>query len=199
MLYSPNFMFSSLFARRLLGFIILVAVAALVVVVVRYFVSGERRESRPAVRSLAVDVALKKIHFTESDAATRKWELFAVSGEYDKSADKTSLQDIRFVIEREGKGGPVTVTARQGEYVHTSKNVSLHGDVVARTEDGTSFSTPRVSYSAASRVLSSKERVKLADAALVVEGTGFDLAVDSREAWVHSNVTATIYPGKRTR
>lgn len=192
-------MFSSLFARRLLGFIILVAVAALTIVVVRYFISNERRESRPATRTLAVDVALKKIHFTESDTTARKWELFAASGEYDKTADKTSLKDIRFVIEREGNGGPVTVTARHGEYAHASKNVSLQGDVLARTEDGTSFSTPRVNYSAASRILSGKERVKLADAALLVEGNGFDLAVDSREVWVHSNVTATIYPGKRKR
>lgn len=199
MLYYRNFMFSSLFVRRLLGVLILVAVAALVIVVVRYFVSNERREGRPAARSLAVDVALKKIHFTESDASTRKWELFATSGQYDKTADRTSLQDIRFVLERSGRGGPVTITAKQGEYAHASKNVSLHGDVRARTEDGTSVTTPMVSYNAATRVLSGKERVRLVDAALSVEGSGFDLAVDSRETWIHHDVTATIYPGKRKR
>lgn len=192
-------MFSSLFVRRLLGVLILVAVAALVIVVVRYFVSNERREGRSAPRALAVDVALKKIHFTESDASARKWELFASSGQYDKNADRTSLQDIRFVLERSGKGGPVTITAQQGEYAHASKNVTMRGDVLAQTEDGTSVTTPRVSYNAANRVLSGKERVKLVDAALSVEGNGFDLAVDRRETWIHHDVTATIYPGKRKR
>jgi len=199
MVYIGNLMRSSLIVRRLLGVILLVAVALLAVVVVRYFVNGSRRESRPAANSAAVDVALKNIHFTESDASAKKWELFAGSGEYDKSTDRTSLKDIRFVIERDGRGGPLTVTARHGKYVHASKNVDLQGDVLARTEDGTSFASPSVMYDAAGRVLSGKERVRLADAALIVEGTGFDLDVDSRETRVHSNVTATIYPGKRTR
>jgi LPS export ABC transporter protein LptC len=179
--------------------ILLVAVTALAVVVVRYFVSSSHRESRPAIRPLAVDVALKSIHFTEDDGTTRKWELFAVNGEYDKAADRTSLKDIRFVVERSGKAGPITVTARHGEYAHASKNVNLQGDVLARTEDGTSITTPKILYNSSSRVLSGKERIRLADAALVVEGTGFDLDIDSRVTRVHSNVTATIYPGKRKR
>ena len=189
----------SLFFRRLLGGILLAAVAALAVIIVIYFINSSRRESRPVGRSPAVDLALKSIHFTESAASVRKWELFAASGEYNKATDKTALTDIRFVVERDGKGGPVTVTSRHGEYVHASKNVNLQGDVIARTEDGTTFETPKVMYNSTSRVLSGNERVKLVDAALSVEGIGFDLNVDRRETRVHSNVTATIYPGKRKR
>jgi len=199
MVYIGDLMRSSLFFRRLLGGILLVAAALLTVVVARYFASSTRRESRPAAGSAAVDVALKNIHFTENDASAKKWELFAGSGEYDKASDRTSLKDIRFVIERTGRGGPLTVTARHGKYLHASKNVELQGDVLARTEDGASFATPSVMYDSTGRVLGGRERVRLADAALTVDGTGFDLDIDSRETRVHSNVTATIYPGKRKR
>lgn len=192
-------MSSSLFFRRLLGSILLVAVAALAVVVVIYFIHSSRRNGTPGERSPAVELALKNIHFTENAASARKYELFAASGEYDKATDKTYLTDIRFVVERDDEGGPVTVTSRHGEYVHASKNVNLQGAVFARTADGTTFETPKVMYSASRRVLSGTERVKLVDAALTVEGIGFDLNVDSRETWVHSAVTATIYPGKRKR
>ena len=144
---------SSLFFRRLLGGILLAAGAALVVVVVIYFIHSSLRESRSGERSPAVDLALKSIHFTENAASDRKYELFAASGEYDKATDKTYLTDIRFVVERGVKGGPVTVTSRHGEYVHASKNVNLQGDVIARTKDGTTFETPKVMYNSTSRVL----------------------------------------------
>lgn len=190
---------NSLFIRRLLGIVLVTAVALLAVAVVRYFINSPVRENSSTGRPEAVDVTLKSIHFTESDASARKCQLFAESGEYDKAADMTSLKDIRFVIERDGKGGPVTLTARHGEYAHASKNVNLQGNVLARTEEGTSFETPAVMYDSRSRILSGRERVKLDDAALTVEGTGFDFEVDSRAARVHSNVIATIYPGKRKR
>jgi LPS export ABC transporter protein LptC len=190
---------NSLFFRRLLGFILIAAVTLLTVVVVRYFSNSPLRENRPTVHSNAVDVSLQSIHFIETDASARKWQLFAASGEYDKVSDKSSLKDIRFVIERDGKGGPVTLTARHGEYSHASKNVNLQGNVLARTEEGTSLETPEVMYSSRSRILSGKERVKIDDAALTVEGTGFDFDIDSRNARIHNDVTATIYPGKRKK
>jgi LPS export ABC transporter protein LptC len=190
---------NSLIVRRLLGALILVAVTALVIIVARYFINNLHRDRKAALRSAAVEVALKKIHFTESSDAARKWELFAESGEYDKATDRSTLKDIRFVLERTGKGGPVTVTARRGEYAHASKNVELQGDVFARTEDGMTFATPSVSYQASSRTMRGSDRVKLDDGSLTVEGNGFDLDIDRREARIHSNVTATIYPDKRKK
>lgn len=198
-IYFRDLMFSLLFFRRLLGGTLLVVVVVLVVVVFSYFSNSRLHDKSPTVRAPAVDVALKSFHLTESEASVRKWELFANSGEYDKAADMTSLKDLRFVIERDGKGGPVTITSRHGEYAHASKNVYMQGDVLVRTAEGSSFATPKVMYNSNSRLLSSTERVKLVDAALTVEGTGFDVSIDSREARVHSNVTATIYPGKRQR
>lgn len=199
MIYLGYLMPNPQFFRRLLGVILLVAGALLVFVVARYFINSSDRGRKPAERVNAVDVALKRIHFTESDASARKWQLFADSGEYDKATDKTSLKDMRFVIERDGKGGSVTITARHGEYAHASKNVDLQGDVIARTEEGTYFETPKVAYDSSSRILSSSEPVKLVDAALTVEGTGFDFNIDSRDTTVHSKVTALVYPGKRLK
>jgi LPS export ABC transporter protein LptC len=199
MIYLGYLMSSPLFFRRLLGYILLIAVAVLAAVIIRYFLNISHGENRLVNRSDAVDVALKNIHFTESDASARKWQLFASSGEYDRVADRTSLKDIRFVIERAGRGGPVTVTARHGEYAHASKNVNLHDNVRAVTADGTRFETSKIMYCYSSRVISSQERVKLVDDALTVEGTGFDLDIDNREINVHNKVDATVYPGKRKR
>lgn len=189
---------SSTLARRLLGCTIVVAVAALTIVIVRYFIASNFKNSRPGSKPAAVDVALKNIHFTESDSGGKKWELFAVSGIYDKSNDRSSLEEIRFIVEKK-LSGPITLTARHGEYAHASKNVTLKGDVKAVTADGTTFTTSVVNYDSTARIISSNEKVKLADATLTVEGEGLDLNLDTGIANLHSRVTAVITPGKRAK
>jgi LPS export ABC transporter protein LptC len=188
---------NSLSVRRLLGFILLVAFVALSAVVINYFINSSSQVGKPALRPVDADVALKSIHFTESDATAKKWELFAESGAYNKPTDTSSLTIIRFIIERNGTGGPVTVTARRGEYAHASKNVRLEGDVQSRTKEGTTFSTASLVYYAARRVIHGTERVILADNALKVEGTGFELNLDSQETRIYRDITATINPGKK--
>ena len=190
---------SSTLARRLLGLTILVAIAALTIVIVRYFVTSHFKNSSLENKSAAVDVALKSIHFTESDSTGKKWELFATNGAYDKEKDRSSLEEIRFIVEKKQSNGPVTLTARHGEYAHASKNVLLKGDVKAVTAGGATFTTTVISYDSAKRTMSTAERVKLSDAALSVEGDGFDYNLDTGIATMHSRVTAVITPGKREK
>lgn len=188
---------SSTLARRLLGITIVVAIAALTIVIVRYLFTSHFKNSRPEKKTAAVDVALKSIHFSESDPTGKKWELFAANGTYDKASDRSSLEEIRFIVEKKLSSGPVTLTARHGEYSHASKNVLLKGDVKAMTADGTTFNTTAISYDSARRTMSTNEKVKLSDAALSVEGVGFNFNLDTGIATMHSSVTAVITPGKR--
>lgn len=190
---------SSILARRLLGLTIVVAIAALTLVIVRYFIASQLKSSRPANNTAAVDVALKSIHFTESDASGKKWELFAANGAYDKANERSSLEDIRFIVEKKLSSGPVTLTARHGEYAHASKNVLLKGDVKAVTTDGTTFTTTAINYDSAKRTMSTNEKVRLSDAALSVEGDGFNFNLDTGIATMQSRVTAVITPGKRKK
>ena len=41
-----------------------------------------------------------------------------------RAKEETSLEDVRFIVERDGNNGPVTVTAKHGEYLHTAKDRS---------------------------------------------------------------------------
>ncbi len=189
-------MLNSLLLRRLLGGILVVALLAVVAVTVSFFVENTRREKQPSPRHPAADVGLKAIHFTESDADRKKWELFAESGEYDKAAEKTTLATIRFIVESDQKG-PVTVSAQHGEYFHASRILILKGNVVAKTEDGALFESNGVTYSTKNRIFSTKEHVRYVDKGLAVEGTGMDFTIEGFRATIHSKVSATLYPGKR--
>lgn len=189
---------NSLLFRRLLGGILVVALLVVVVVTVRFFMESSTRDKQPTFSQPGVDIGLKKIHFTESEAGRKKWELFAENGEYDKSSEKTTLSGIRFIVDSDQKG-PVTVTAGNGEYFHLSKKLILREGVVARTEDGAVFETPVMVYNSKTRTFSTKERVRFADKGLEVEGVGMDFMVDGFAARVHSMVSATLRPDKRGR
>lgn len=189
-------MLNSLLLRRLLGGILVVALLVVVAVTVRFFTESSKRDKQDPSLQFDVDVGLKRIHFTESAAGRKKWELFAESGEYDKSAEKTTLSGIRFIVESDQKG-PVTVTAKHGEYFHSSKNLILNGGVIAKTEDGAFFECPGLLYSSKTRIFSTKEHVKFADKGITVEGIGMDFEIDGFAAKIHSRVSATLYPGMR--
>lgn len=188
-------MINSRFVRRLLGLFVLLATVALLVVVFRYFNRDGQQNKQKSSSSAPVDLALKSLHFTESDAGQKVWELFAASGDYNKGKDLSVLKDLRFTLFKSGIG-PVTVTARRGEYQHAARRVTLAGDVNAMGEGGVSFATQRVTYDTARRAFSTAAQVRLVDGRMTVEGVGMDLDVAGQQARIKSRVSATIYPGK---
>lgn len=190
-------MLNSNYFRRILGIVIIVAAIATFAVIIRYFIDNARKDDKNLSKSVSTDISMKTIHFTESHQNQNKWELFAESGIYDKPADKTSLEDIRFIVERDPKNGPVTVTARHGEYLHKAKAVQLNGNVRATTRDGMTFETEQISYDSTAQTFTTTRRIRLIDAALSVDGVGMELSVDKQRATVKGNVEATVYPGKR--
>lgn len=189
----------SLYLRRILGFIIIFAALATIAVVIRYFTGNAQKDKKTASGFQSTDTSMKTIYFTENYQNRKKWELFAQSGVDDKIKELTSLQDIRFSVERDPKDGPITVTAQQGWYLHKTKIVHLEGNVLARTKDGMTFSTAQIDYDSATKLFTTKEKVSLTDAALAVEGVGMELSSDRQQAVVKSQVDATVYPGKRIK
>jgi len=189
-------MSNSLYVRRLLGLMVLLGALALMAVVYRYFSRSDQSKKHHSSPAASVDLALKTLHFTESTAGQKMWELFAASGEYNKSADLSTLKDLRFIVFRAGKIGPVTVTASHGEYAHGAKVVTLSENVLAKGEDGISFETSRVNYDSERRVFNTSAPVRLVDGGLDVKGVGMELKMDRQEARIHSQVEAVIYPGK---
>lgn len=192
-------MANSLYVRRLLGLFVLLGALALGVVVFNYFSRNAQQRQQIPNPAASVDLALKSLHFTESSADRTKWELYAASGEYSKSADLSLLKDLRFILFRAGNEGRVTVTAKQGEYAHATKNVTLAGNVQAKGTDGVSFETPRISYDSARRIFRTDERVKMTSDRMSVEGVGMEFKLDGQTALIQSRVEATIYPGKSVK
>lgn len=190
-------MAKTLYIRRILGFIILFAALATTAVIIRYFMNNAADDKKNISKPISSDITMETIHFTESHLNRKDWELFARSGIHDKPNAKTSLEDVRFIVERDIKNGPITVTGKHGVYLHTPKTIHLEGNVLAKTENGMTFETAQIDYDSAKKTFMTNEKIRLTDAALSVDGIGMDIFIDRQQAIVKSKVEATVYPGKR--
>lgn len=190
---------NSLYFRRILGCTLTVAIVATVAVVVHYFTGATQKDENQVSGSQSTDSSMKTIYFTESHQNRKKWELFAQSGIHDKASELTSLKDVRFVVERDPKNGPITVSAQSGQYQHKTKTVRLEGDVLAKTANGMAFTTSQIDYNSVSKLFTTNGKIRLTDAALTVEGVGMEIYSDRQQAIIKSRVDATIYPGKRLK
>jgi LPS export ABC transporter protein LptC len=182
--------------RQLLALVIIGAVLALAAAVAMKAYRGMR--SGPVLPSLPknIDVSLQKIHYTETKGGVKKWDLLADKGEYNKTGEIVRLTGIRLEVAMAGKTGGIVLTADQADYHSRTRDVELIGNIVARSESGMQFTTGRIAYIASRSMLKTPDRVKFSDVNLAVEGVGMEFMVDTKQAKILHQVTASYTPGK---
>ncbi|MRR07622.1 MAG: LPS export ABC transporter periplasmic protein LptC, partial [Deltaproteobacteria bacterium] len=163
---------------------------------VKLGVGDRKKEGLPALPR-NVEISLSKIHYTETKNGIKQWDLFADKGEYDKARDVTRLAGVRLVLHERGKGGDITLVSDQADYFNASKDVSLAGNVVAKSESGMEFTTGRASYQSNRSLVVTDDRVRFTDGGMSVTGVGMELSVKTRQVRIMRDVTATVAPGKK--
>jgi len=141
-----------------------------------------------------IDVALRKVHFTETRDGIKKWDLVADQAEYDKGRDVTHLTGVRLVVAGGRATGDITLTAGRADYYNGTRDVRLVDKVVAKSDSGMEFTTESAAYIAARSVITTSSRVKFADGTLTVEGVGMELKPETKNIRVFNEVTAFITP-----
>jgi LPS export ABC transporter protein LptC len=180
--------------RQLLALFIVVASLSLAVVIVLKVY--REKATAELLRKLPqnIDVALRKIHFTETRDGIKKWDLVADQAEYDKGREVTHLTGVRLVVAGGRATGDITLTAGRADYYNTSRDVRLAGKVMAKSVSGMEFSTESATYIAARSVITTSSRVKFADGTLTVEGVGMELMPATKNIRVFNEVIAHIMP-----
>jgi LPS export ABC transporter protein LptC len=181
--------------RQLLALFIVVATLSLAVVIALKVY--REKATAELLRKLPqnIDVALRKVHFTETKDGIKKWDLVADQAEYDKSREVTHLTGVRLVVAGGRATGDITLTAGRADYYNTSRDVRLDGKVLAKSVSGMEFTTESAAYNAARSVIFTSSRVKFADGTLNVEGVGMELVPATKNIRVFNAVIAHIMPG----
>lgn len=183
--------------RHVLATIIILAILYLAVSLVLKLTQTMPQDTRLPVLPRNIELSLNNIHYSEVKDGVKKWELFADKGEFDKAKNVTLLMAVRFVLPDTGSNGTITLTADHAEYQNETKNVTLSGNVLARSDSGMEFTTSRVFYDASRALVTSQDRVRYTDGRLTVEGIGMELAVRTKNVKVLRDVQAIVTAGKK--
>lgn len=186
-------MVSPVYIRPLLASLAIAAVIGVTVLVVRNG-SDESAPLQATGKQLPgnIDVALKKVHFSEIKDGLIEWELLAERVQYDKSGDVAYLTDIRMDFPKTPAHGTVTVTADNGEYSSSAKIVRLKGNIQVITKDGARFRTSSIVYSGGNDLLTTTEPVDFRQQRLHLTAIGMELGVKSQKARFFSMIDASI-------
>jgi LPS export ABC transporter protein LptC len=181
--------------RRFLAFFIVMAVvsvtAAIALKVHRGKIPAETLPKLPG----SIDVAMQKIHYTETRNGIKKWDLLGDQATYDKEREVVHLTRVRLLVAAGGKMGDITLTADRADYDSRSKDVKLVGNVEAKSASGLKFTTTSVTYLSGRSMIKTDDRVKLSDRRLAVDGVGMELMTVTKDLKIMKDVTASVTRG----
>jgi len=186
-------MVSPVLIRPLLAIIV---TAVLIGIVATIYRSGSH--DQPPVQSALqqlpqnIDIALNKARFSEIRGGSVVWELLAEHVEYDKSADVAHLSGIQMDFARSKTSGTITVTAEHGDYFTNSNDIRLNGKVHVQTEDGISFDTDTIEYSAIKSRFKTLDKISFRQQRLSLTAVGMEMDVKSQRVNFNRAIDAVV-------
>ncbi len=177
--------------RNVLGFFIVLMALSLAFTVLWNFRVGSPEEFLEALPK-NVDLALKKIDYTETRDGVRRWTLIADSADYNVKAGTTVVQKVFMTFYDEKGQEAGTLTAKKGEMQSDNTKVTVSGDVVVVSSRGYSFYSDQLDYSDGARMLTTDSPIEIVSTRMKLTGTGLGLNVDTQAYRVLANVKATI-------
>jgi LPS export ABC transporter protein LptC len=181
--------------RRFLAFSIVMAVVSVTVAIALKVHRGKIPAETLSRLPGTIDVAMQKIHYTETRNGLKKWDLLADQAAYDKEREVVHLTGVRLLVAAGGKMGDITLTADRADYDSRSKDVKLVGNVEAKSVSGLKFTTTSVTYLAERSMIKTADRVMLSDGQLTVDGVGMELMTATKDLRIMKDVTATVTRG----
>lgn len=135
------------------------------------------------------------VHLVESQQGLRDWELFANSAEGSQSAGTWKLHQVKVLFYNKEKVEFV-VTGDSGSIDAKSKDLSIVGHVVTKSENGYTFQTASVFYTSKERHIESPEEVVMKGPSdktgegLFLKGRRMLVTVDDTKMMIQEKVTA---------
>lgn len=155
-----------------------------------------KRGEKPESTNTVAEQKLGGVHLVESQQGARDWELFATAAEGSQGAGSWKLHDVKVYFYNHEKI-EFTVTGETGTIDSKTKNLSVIGNVVTRSENGYIFKTPSIFYSSLTRLIESPEDVLMQGprekslAGIELRGRKMKLDVDKSRMQIQERIMAT--------
>lgn len=140
-----------------------------------------------------VDLALKKVDYTETRGDEKLWTLSADSVDHISGQQETFIENVRMVFFSKGEFGDITLTARKGHWFLQEGRIDLQGDVVAQSSNGFSLYTQRLVYMKENDLISTDLPVRLVNQDMELTGTGLRMPVKNQHLELLSDVKGKFH------
>lgn len=182
--------------RRALALVILVAVLVLAGVLWRYL-----RDQPPdaVVDSLpqSVDLALDRLHYTQTEAGKKRWTLTSERAEYLRDSALVRLAPVDLAVFDAGVFGDLSLRAQRGEFREDIARVDVWDDVVLTAATGERLETETLRYDDKTRQLSSAAPIRITSPRLTLTGVGLLIDLEKNTLVVQKDVTMLLLPNAK--
>jgi LPS export ABC transporter protein LptC len=172
----------------LLALILFVVLAAAAILMIG--VGREPEKALLKIMSDRVDLQIRNVHFTEVGDSGMKWEVTADTARYQKKENLAFFEKItvRLVMK---DGRTFLMTGDRGRFRTDSRDMEIEGNVGITSENGDRFTTDRLRYMNAGRVIETDQPVLMENRRLRVSGVGMVFPLDENKVSLLSQVRAS--------
>ena len=151
----------------------------------------DQREKALEILPGTISLQVKNVHFTEVGDSGIAWEISADTATLMKQGKSSLFDNVRVKLTATD-GSVYTLTARKGSLRTDTKDISMEGDVVIISDQGTRFKTDRLDYSHAGKRVHTDSVVMIETPFVSARGSGMSLDLSERRLTLFSGVRAEI-------
>ncbi len=162
-------------------------------------IMGIRREPGKALLNILsdrVDLQVRNVHYTEVGDSGMKWEITADTARYQKKENMAFFDKVSVrLVTKDGK--TFVMTGDRGRFNTESRDIEIEGNVGIVSEDGARFTTERLQYRNADKVMETDQPVTMENGSVRVSGVGMIFSLDGQKLTILSQVRARSAGGMR--
>jgi LPS export ABC transporter protein LptC len=180
--------------RRILFIVVFLAAVVSVAAIVIIGIRKESGKSLLKIMSDRVDLQVRNVHYTEVGDSGMKWEITADAARYQKKEnlaffDKPAVK----LVMKDGKA--FVMTGDHGRFNTESRDMEIEGNVGIVSENGDRFTTDRLRYRNAEKMIETDRPVAMENKSVRVSGVGMIVSLEGKKVDILSQVRARLAGG----
>ncbi len=152
------------------------------------YMFGLRRDATVSKAPLKSGSLLESLRIVQKEGDSPRWELLAKQADLGKSMKTAKLKSLKLSIH---KPSELIVSAKQGSYDFSTRNMEFLGDVAIKGESWV-LTTKKADWNDADGFLTSAESILMEGKTFTVKGIGLQVDVNTQIART-SEVTCTFH------
>jgi len=145
------------------------------------------KESRPNIQ-IKGDSFIEGLKLVHKNNGNPDWTLIAKEADFQEKENMAYLSNVKITLE----GKDMTILADKGQFNMTNKNLSIEGNIIAKSTNY-SITTEQVSLDSAAGTIKSDGLISMEGKKLELQGKGININNKEQKVRILKDVKATFY------